>query len=316
MADGKWFTGLTPDMPVHAAARLILGERFATVRQYLTVATEKPFEDPEYVHQLRVGTRRATAALRVFSGCLPRKFLKNTRRCLRTIRRAAGDARDWDVFLQNLPGAKPLSGTAARPALDFLIGYALGQRSAAQGRLNDAAASEGAEFSRYAEELPARITTPAAGPPDLGSLAAVQFGQLLRTFDDAVRADPSDTAQLHQLRILGKRTRYALEVFAPCFPAGFTDTVYPAVEQAQELLGQIQDAVVGRERLTGLRDRVQVTSPTEWPRLKPGFEGLIRQLRAKQNAATRGFRTWRANWLKLVDGLKVEIVAATVSTPA
>ena len=64
MAEGKWINGLTPDMPVADAARVVLAARFEVVRQYLPLAAAKPYEDVEYVHQLRVGTRRAGAALR------------------------------------------------------------------------------------------------------------------------------------------------------------------------------------------------------------------------------------------------------------
>src|SRR5207248_2386197 len=105
------------------------------VRHFLPLAVDKPHEDAEHVHQLRVGTRRAAAALRVFADALPHKLLKGTRRTLRRIRRAAGDARDWDVFLSALPAAKPLAAAAAGPALDFLVGYAVGERTAAQQRL-------------------------------------------------------------------------------------------------------------------------------------------------------------------------------------
>ena len=134
MADGKWITGLTPDMPVADAARVVLAARFEVVRQYLPLAAEKPYEDREYVHQLRVGTRRAGAALKVFGDWLPRKHHRRAKRALRTLRRAAGGARDWDVFIQGLPEAKPLAAASGKPALDFLLGYAVGERAAAQAR--------------------------------------------------------------------------------------------------------------------------------------------------------------------------------------
>src|SRR5438874_12397589 len=99
MPDGKWIDGLTPGMPVAEAAKVVLAARFAVVRHFLPLASEKPHEDVEHVHQLRVATRRSAAALRVFADALPRKLLKQTKRTLRRLRRAAGDARDCDVFL-------------------------------------------------------------------------------------------------------------------------------------------------------------------------------------------------------------------------
>jgi CHAD domain-containing protein len=315
MADGKWVAGLAPDMLVEEAAKVVLAARFEVVRDYLPLAVEKPYEDPEYVHQLRVGTRRTGAALRVFGECLPRKHLREAKRSLRVIRRAAGDARDWDVFLLGLSAAKPLAGATGKPALDFLIGYAMGERSAAQVRLVTAAAACGPGFTEESAALltGAHESRSEKPPVNFGELAAGQFGELLRAFDESVRANPTEPTALHQLRILGKRTRYALEIFADCFPPEFKDTVYPAIEKVQELLGDIQDAVVGRDRLTGLRTRLKATVPGEWTRLQKGIEGLIQAMRAKLVSGRKGFQTWRREWVKLVAKLKLDIVAATVN---
>ena len=116
MADGKWIEGLTPDMSVSDAATAVLAARFDVVRHFLPLSAEKPDEDPEYVHQLRVGTRRAGAALRVFADCLPRKHRRTMRLLLRTLRRGAGAARDWDVFLLEVRKSRVLATAAGRRA--------------------------------------------------------------------------------------------------------------------------------------------------------------------------------------------------------
>src|SRR5438445_799947 len=99
MAEGKWIGGLTADMRLTDAAKRILSVRLRAVGEVLPRAVQEADCDPEYVHQLRVATRRADAALRIFSACLPRKTYKAARRRLRGLRQAAGAARDWDVFL-------------------------------------------------------------------------------------------------------------------------------------------------------------------------------------------------------------------------
>jgi CHAD domain-containing protein len=315
MADGKWIEGLTPEMSVSNAAREVLDARFKVVRHYLPLAIEKPSEDPEYVHQLRVGTRRAGAALRVFANCLPRKHLKAARRSLKLIRRAAGDARDWDVFLLGLLATKPLASELGKPALDFLTGYAMGERAAAQVRLVDAAAEAVDTFPRESENLPALVHEPKGDstPATFGDLAANHLGELLASLTAAVEANPTTPTALHQLRILSKRVRYALEIFATCFPPVFKETVYPAVEQVQELLGDVQDATVGLTRLGGLRDRIKKVVPVEWPRLRKGFEGLMQSMRTKIPSGRKGFQKWRKEWAKLVEGLKVETAVASVT---
>src|SRR5690242_19716355 len=102
MPEGKWIPGLTPETPVVDAARRTLAARLAVVRHYLPLAAEHADKDIENVHQLRVATRRTAAALRMFAMCLPQKRAKTARKQLRRLRRAAGDARDWDVFLEML----------------------------------------------------------------------------------------------------------------------------------------------------------------------------------------------------------------------
>ena len=61
----------------------------------------------------------------------------------------------------------------------------------------------------------------------------------------------------------------------------------------QEILGEIQDAAVGLERITALRDRVKRTVPRQLPRLRKGIEGLTRALRAKVPAGQKAFQAWR-----------------------
>src|SRR5436853_7724825 len=102
MAEGKWISDLTAEIPLVDAARRVLALRLEVVRDYLQHALAQADKDPEYVHQLRVGTRRAGAALRIFALCLPPKVYKKAGKQLRRIRRAAGEARDWDVFLMEL----------------------------------------------------------------------------------------------------------------------------------------------------------------------------------------------------------------------
>src|SRR5919204_6722773 len=102
MADGKWIPDLTAATPLADAARRVLIVRLEAVRDYLARALSDSDKDPEYVHQLRVATRRARAALDIFAPCLPAKTYKTAKKHLKGIRRAAGEARDWDVFLASL----------------------------------------------------------------------------------------------------------------------------------------------------------------------------------------------------------------------
>jgi CHAD domain-containing protein len=302
MAEGKWIDGLHAAMPVVEAARVVFAARFAVVRENLPRAVQSPYADNEYVHQLRVGARRCRAALEAFRDCLPKKDVKEARESLRTLRQAAGDARDWDVFIESLQSARALQAASGKPSLDFLFGYALGQRSAAQARLVDAAHKAGPDFLEQSTALPEHLREPRGdNPPEsFGELADNDLGSQFDSFVDAVEANPNEPAELHKLRILGKHLRYAMEIYQACFMPALKDKLYVAIEELQELLGGLQDATVGIERLEGLRDMARQTMPAEWPRLRTGTTKLIQSLRAKVRGGRKKFQSWRSRWETLV----------------
>jgi len=93
MADGKWVSGLTAEMELVEAARRVLEVRLRVVGEYLPRVERADPTDTENVHQLRVATRRAGAALRIFKVCLPHKVARRAGQRLRRIRRAAGRGR-------------------------------------------------------------------------------------------------------------------------------------------------------------------------------------------------------------------------------
>ncbi len=108
--------------------------------------------------------------------------------------------------------------------------------------------------------------------------------------------DLTDYTQLHQVRIAGKRLRYAMEVFADCFDPTFRDEIYPRVEQMQEILGRANDSHVASERLHALRERLRITCPTAWPRLQHGIEQLSRSHQRRLPQERRRFLKWWGDW--------------------
>src|SRR5262245_59631201 len=111
----KWLTAVGPDAPVTRATRKALAMRLKAAEHYLKEAGQvsgKSADDAEVVHQLRIWTRRAAAALRLFAEVLPRKTAKWLKRKLRAMRHTAGEARDCDVLADRLesgdvPGLAP-----------------------------------------------------------------------------------------------------------------------------------------------------------------------------------------------------------------
>jgi CHAD domain-containing protein len=300
MADGKWISDLSADIPLTEAAHRVLKVRLGVVQERLPLAVGET-EDTEPVHQLRVATRRARAALDLFALYLPDKSYRAVRKQLRAIRLAAGAARDWDVFLAGLESSGPGRGANLRPGLDFLAGWAFGQRQLAQVALLDALTKRQAEFDQITDEILAAVRPPRGGftGRTLADLARPRLASLLRELDEAALGDLTDYTYLHQVRIIGKRLRYALEIFAVCFAPSSRESVYTAVETMQDILGRANDSHVAGERLTALRAQLRAARPADWTRYRPGIEKILhyhqRRLPRERQNFFRWWRRWQAS---------------------
>lgn len=317
-ADGKWIAALGASTPLPDAARRVLTIRLEVVRDYLGLALREPDEDPEYVHQLRVGTRRAGAAVEIFSACLPDKVYKAARKQLKRLRRAAGEARDWDVFLITLMEASRKKNSRHRAGLDFLIGYALAQRTTAQARLEGASLSYPFAFDRFLADTIAAIdeAPEASRSQTVRDLAALLLVPLLSDLTQAAEADLSDYARLHRVRILGKRLRYAMEVFAHCFPSRFRSEFYPAVEEMQDILGRANDSYVASQRLQALCAKIQAVQPREWKRFRPGIEGLLQYHHERLPEERQHFLDWWRRWQRSGRGAAFAALLRSVEAAA
>jgi CHAD domain-containing protein len=297
MADGKWIRGLTAETPVADAARRVLAVRLQVVRDFLPLALRDAEKEPKHLHQLRVGTRRATASLDIFAPCIPEKACKSAKRVLRDIRRAAGKARDWDVFLATLREKTPRQAAEISPGLDFLTGFALAQRVVSQAHLNEVGKDHPFSFERLLAETVAAVHKPHV--PKLRALVDLAgpllFG-LLKEFEQTAAGNMEDFQQLHRVRIIGKRLRYAMEVFADCFAPPFREQLYPNVEAMQEILGNANDSHLACARLDALRAKVRAMLPGEWKRFKPSIEKLLRYHRERLPRERQRFLEWWAQW--------------------
>jgi CHAD domain-containing protein len=298
MADEKWIDGLRGDMPVYAAAALVLALRLGAVRDRLPDAVFHADDDVEHVHQLRVSTRRAAAALRLFADCLPDRLAKKTRRTLRAIRRSAGEARDWDVFLEMLQPRRTRSAAQQRRGLDFLLGFAHGHRALAQEHLRKAHDESADKFAERIRAVHDALKTARPAKQTLGELAVPMLTKLLEELESAARGDLQKYEALHRVRILGKQLRYAMEVFESCFGHDFRHQYYPAVVEMQDILGLANDSYTACQRLSALRAFFMRTQPKQWPHYRAGIEALLVFHEKRLPQQRRKFAKWWHGWLK------------------
>lgn len=203
-------------------------------------------DDPEYVHQMRVATRRLRAAMRMFGPVLPEEFGDRLVAPMRELMSTLGQARDLDVLMAEIV-APVASALPDEPRLTDLA-------SAITDRLYAARRN-----TRRVLQLPAygQLLLTAAGllqsspfvaPPATGETSSLlEFADrrlrrlLNRVHELAAAARVDDPSSLHALRIGIKRLRYAIEFFGPMIPGQAGNKVIRRLAGLQEELGQLND---------------------------------------------------------------------------
>jgi CHAD domain-containing protein len=281
-------------MPVAEAARRVLTVRLGVVLDRLPWAVDHADEDAEHVHQLRVGTRRAGAAVRIFADVLPDRLHRRVRRTLRAIRRAAGAARDWDVFLEMLRARRARSARQ-QPGRDFLLGFGHGERVFAQNHLREATEGKAQRLQSLLNDIDAALAE--ADPARrLRDLAVPMLTRLAGELEEKAHGDLHAYEALHQVRICGKHLRYAMELFESCFAKAFRESIYPRIAEMQEILGHANDSHVAGLRLDELRSRLERVEPADWKRCQPAIEQIQSYHRRRLPAQRRLFEKWWASW--------------------
>jgi CHAD domain-containing protein len=277
----KWIEGeAADDRPRDVAART-LQNRLGAVLQLLPLAAEKAGEDSDYIHELRVWTRRATAALALYEELMPRRRFAWMKKQLKRVRRAAKDARDCDVLLERLRHKQSTRG--AKRWLEAVRA----EREEAQKVV--VAAHErlgrGHRFARRIDKLLQRVRsrgeeTAGAESTRFGDWARERLRPLVEQFFGAIPSDPTDEAALHRLRVRGKELRYAMELLAGAFPDEFRTGLYPTIEAIQDRLGDINDLATAKARLQQKLEAVTgAAEAASWRRLLASEEAQLGQAR-------------------------------------
>ena len=279
MRGSKWIPGTRPKQGVVKAARRALDVRLREVCRLLPLAAFHAQDDVEYVHQLRVASRRAVAALDAFWDLLPVER-KRLRKQLKRVRRAAGEARDHDVMLARFTRDDCSEPTGVVAHLRELRRAAQSPLVAIERRL----AEKGWE-PRIAELLAGVRWRGSGRQPSFAKAARRRLREVFKDFWQASRADFTDLDAVHRFRIAGKRLRYAMEVFAGAMPKEFRKRLYSQVEDLQERLGAINDHVTAARRL----ELWAQSAPAE---LSQQFLDLAGREQELWQAALEKFRRW------------------------
>ncbi len=246
--------------------------------------------DPEAVHQARVATRKLRSNLRTFGSLLDVEWTEPLRSELGWLATGLGAVRDREVLLERLRDrAKSLPANDARSASALLH---LLEVEIDELRANLAKDLDSQRYIDLLETLVKAAHAPATLPEAEQSATAVLPALATtpwRRLRSAVRrlgVTPTDP-ELHRIRILAKRARYAAEAVAPV--AGPDAAAFgKAAARLQTVLGEHQDSVTAQAwlraaKVSGRRafvagelialERIAAEKArTEWPRVWVALE--------------------------------------------
>ena len=281
---GALFTG---NSEMAEACRAILRAQLAAM--LLCEAGVRFSRDPEFVHDMRVATRRMRAAAIIYGDFFRKRALEKTLKSLRHTARLLGAVRDQDVAIERLerfvqkrsPGQESVFAavvedwrqlrTAQHKALLRWLDSAKYRRFVAAFARFCQRPGEGArKYAVVAGEAPPPHQVRHVAP----SLILQHFEQVRAfeaLFDEAAAGGaPVPVATLHALRIQCKYLRYNLEFMQGQLGEDGARLV-TELKQLQQTLGDLNDAEVSRALMAALQAQT-------------GIKSLGRYVRAQEKA--------------------------------
>lgn len=289
------------------------------------IAGVQEAQDIEYIHRMRVASRRLRAALPLFSTCFGEKQYTKWMRELTGITRALGQARDADVQIAWLEKSlkrlrKEGDAVADRtktgnpsmePALRFLLLDLQKRRGNLQKRVLSALSV--LEKSRVITEMQDAFsslkvsTGPGTGRLALHGIppvAAFRISRRLMTllsFEPWVK-DPEAVAEHHATRIAAKKLRYTMEVYGLIYRQGLKKPL-ARVKKIQEILGDVHDCDVWIDHITEilLRERSLLRSGKKAGQPDTATIASLKEvLKDRESERKRRYRQFVTSWYAFV----------------
>ena len=211
--------------------------------------------DPEAVHQARVASRKLRSHLRTFGPLLDPDWTDPLRSELGWLALGLGAVRDREVLLERLrESATSLPPNDSRSAVALLHLLEVDIEDLRKKLVVELDSARYIDLlERLVEAANSPVTLPDADQPAATVLPLLAAGPW-RRLRSAIRQLPEHPAdpELHRIRILAKRARYAAEAVAPIAGPG-AGAFARAAAKLQTVLGEHQDSVTAQAWLRGTR---------------------------------------------------------------
>jgi CHAD domain-containing protein len=284
---------LDPDQRSDEALKALLRSLFATLVANLDGAREHL--DSEFLHDLRVATRRTRSVLGQAKGVFPADLLEDYKVRFAWLQQITGPVRDLDVYLLDFDRYREALPARLRPSLGAVHSFLSARRSEQQGHL--AVAMDSPPFADLMREWRIFLETPVAEHPaepkaarPIKALADERIRRMakrVRREGLAIRPD-SPATDLHELRKSCKKLRYLMELFQSLYPRAKIARLIKLLKALLDHLGLVQDLAVQAEHLLDWAKQMQAEARADTETLL-AMGALVGQLLGRQEQARADF---------------------------
>ncbi len=245
---------LKPEQTAMEATRTILRDLLGTLER--NIPGTRSDLDSEFLHDLRVATRRTRSALSQIKQVLPENLVEDFKQRFAWLGQVTGPTRDLDVFLLELPRYRASLPNSMAGDLDGLEEHLRAAHGTEQGLLKRQLGS--AEMRKLVADWHAVLDAdiPPGEPAPLADLPVEQVAsqRIWRMYKKVLKAGRAVTAdgpaeEMHELRKDCKKLRYLIEFFRSLYPGKELKDLIRALKVLLDNLGEFQDLEVQADKL-------------------------------------------------------------------
>lgn len=251
--------------------------------------------DSEFLHDLRVATRRTRSALSQVKRVLPDDLVSEYKERFAWLGQVTGPTRDLDVFLLELPRYRASLPPSMAGDLDGLEQHLRVAHRTEQEKLKRKLGS--AEMRDLLNDWHAVLE--AEKPPgEAGSFADLPIAQVAsqriwRMYKRVLKAGRAVTVdgpaeEMHELRKDCKKLRYLIEFFRGVYPAKELKPLIRTLKELLDNLGEFQDLEVQADKLRTFAHDFDPEDPHSMPTVM-AIGALVADLLRHQQAAHERF---------------------------
>jgi len=289
----KMNVSLSPDMTAADATRKVLRDLLSTLQR--NIPGTRDDLDSEFLHDLRVATRRTRSALSQVKQVLPESIVADFKQRFAWLGQVTGPVRDLDVFLLELPryrASLPGSMATDLDALEEHLHIAHGKEQASLKRELESARMykllDDWHGVLNAETLPGEPALFADQP--IEQVASKRIWRMYKRVLKVGRAIEVDgpAEDMHELRKDCKKLRYLIEFFQGIYPKKELKELIRALKVVLDNLGEFQDLEVQADKLRSFAKDFDPQDPHSMPTVM-AIGALVADLLRHQQAAHERF---------------------------